>query len=459
MNAQLERLLVSGPLLIAAAWLLAGCERPPMQSTQQGYRGTGMVQIDNPRIKAAQAAARPAVPADTPQMPTAGPKAREAFQNVKVLGDLSVPEFTRHMAAITQWVAPEQGCNYCHNPDNLADDSKYQKVVARRMLEMTQHLNSDWGQHVGATGVTCYTCHRGLPVPEKMWFTAAPSKRSQWGSMLGNDFGQNHPNIGLTSMHVDPYTDLLMGQEPIRVAGPAALPNTAYKMPIQSAEKTYALMMHFSEALGVNCTFCHNTHSFAAWDSPPQRVTAWHGIRMARDLNNAYLTPLKATFPQNRLGPTGDVGKVYCATCHQGQNKPLGGKAMAGQYAGLMKVAAAAPAASTLPPPEDGPTKSVLFFGVGSSELEGLQAKGLAQLIVTMTEKKATVATISGYHSAAGTLAQNQELAKQRAFAVRDALLAAGIAEARVKLEKPQQTGANVAGEDPAARRVEVTLR
>jgi len=459
MNAPLHRFFVSGPLLIAAAWLLAGCERPPAQSTQQGYRGTGMVQIDNPRIKAAQEAARPPIPATTPPAPAEGPKARDVFKNVKVLGDLSVAEFTRHMASLTAWVSPEQGCNYCHNPADLADDSKYQKVVSRRMIEMTQHLNADWGKHVGATGVTCYTCHRGNNVPAQVWHKAAAHPRAQHGSMLGNDFGQNRPNIGLTSMHVDPFTDLLAGKDPIRVAGPAALPSTDYKMPIQSAEKTYALMMHFSEALGVNCTFCHNTNSFQSWQSPPQRATAWHGIQMARDLNNAYLTPLTATFPKERLGPTGDVSKVYCATCHQGQNKPLGGEAMASQHVGLMKTAVAVPAAVPLPPPVAEATKSVLYFGVGSADLIGAQAAGLQALLEEMKAKPRTVATISGYHSAAGTLAANQELAKQRAFAVRDALVAGGVNVARVRLEKPQQTEANIAGEDPVARRVEVTLR
>jgi photosynthetic reaction center cytochrome c subunit len=56
-------------------------------------------------------------------------------------------------------------------------------------------------------------------------------------------------------------------------------------------------------------------------------------------------------------------------------------------------------------------------------------------------------------------LAANQELAKKRAFAVRDALVAAGVPVARVKLDKPQKAEANVAGEDPAARRVEVKLQ
>ena len=39
----------------------------------------------------------------------------------------------------------------------------------------------------------------------------------------------------------------------------------------------------------------------------------------------------------------------------------------------------------------------------------------------------AAKAQISGYHSASGRLAANQELAKQRAFTVRDALLAADL--------------------------------
>ena len=48
--------------LVGVALLLGACgERPPMQSTQQGYRGTGMVDIQNPRLVAARAAAQPIV--------------------------------------------------------------------------------------------------------------------------------------------------------------------------------------------------------------------------------------------------------------------------------------------------------------------------------------------------------------------------------------------------------------
>ena len=45
-------------------------------------------------------------------------------------------------------------------------------------------------------------------------------------------------------------------------------------------------MIAISKSLGVNCTFCHNTREFGQWaESTPQRVTAWHGIQMVRDLN------------------------------------------------------------------------------------------------------------------------------------------------------------------------------
>ena len=34
---------------LASLTLLAACERPPMETVQHGYRGTGMVQVYNPR--------------------------------------------------------------------------------------------------------------------------------------------------------------------------------------------------------------------------------------------------------------------------------------------------------------------------------------------------------------------------------------------------------------------------
>jgi len=54
-----------------------------------------------------------------------------------------------------------------------------------------------------------------------------------------------------------------------------------------------------------------------------------------------------------------------------------------------------------------------------------------------------------------GNVAQNEELAKQRAFAVRDRLKALGVAEDKIELQKP---GSIDAGAGAQARRVEVSL-
>ena len=40
------------------------------------------------------------------------------------------------------------------------------------------------------------------------------------------------------------------------------------------------------------------------------------------------MEPHTSTFPEQRLGPTGDVAKANCATCHQGAYKPLNGQSM-----------------------------------------------------------------------------------------------------------------------------------
>jgi photosynthetic reaction center cytochrome c subunit len=327
-------------LLLAstAAFILAGCERPPIAVSQTGFRGTGMEQVYNPRTLATQAALNkaPAVADAVVDVP-GGPKAGVIYQNVKVLGDLSVGEFARTMAAMTEWVSPQQGCNYCHIAGNFADDSMYTKTVARKMLQMTQKINSGWKQHVAETGVTCYTCHRGNNIPKEIWF--APTVQKSAGGGMGNDAGQNRAakTVGLSSLPYDPFTPYFLDSKPIRVNGKEALAMTgaaANRSSIKQAEHTYGTMIHWSESLGVNCTYCHNTQAFGAWgaNSTPQRATAWYGIRMAREINNEYMVPLTKTFPAHRLGPTGDVAKTNCATCHQGAYKPLYGAAMAKHY-------------------------------------------------------------------------------------------------------------------------------
>jgi K(+)-stimulated pyrophosphate-energized sodium pump len=95
------------------------------------------------------------------------------------------------------------------------------------------------------------------------------------------------------------------------------------------------------------------------------------------------------------------------------------------------------------------------YFASGAAALADGAPAALADVVKAVGEGKTAV--VSGYHDASGDPAQNAELAKQRAFAVRDALKALGVAEDKVELSKPaESTGSGAASE---ARRVEVTLR
>lgn len=319
-------------LLALSVAILAGCERPPVDSTQLGYRGTGMIDVQNPRAEPGEMAFPTALPAASSD----GPKAGEIYENVQVLGDLSVAEFTRLMTTITQWVSPDEGCNYCHNPANLASDDIYTKVVSRRMIQMTQNINADWGDHVGGAGVNCYTCHRGNNVPEYIWFAQkdAPSY------FIGQRNGQNRPgaDVGYSSMPVDPFSRYLTEKETasVRLASAGPFPGDGEAASFVDSESTYAMMLNWSQALDVNCAYCHNTSSYQDWSiSTPQRVTAWHGLQMVRALNSDYLIPLGPEYPDNRLGEHGDAPKAYCATCHQGQKKPLNGADAVSAYPSL----------------------------------------------------------------------------------------------------------------------------
>lgn len=320
--------------------LIAGC-KPATESVQWGYRGNSMIQVYNPNNVKALAGIN-AIPTPEPSDPydPSFPMATEIHQNVQVLTDLNALEFARLMNAMTTWIAPEEGCAYCHNTENLADDSKYTKVVSRQMLNLTRDINANWTNHVAATGVTCWTCHRGQPVPSDIWFTTPPPKTpsSGWTGWKG---GQNVGGVainGNSSLPYDPLTPFLLEDYDIRIQGTQALPY-GNRQSIKQGEWTYSLMMYMSKSLGVNCTYCHQTRAMGLWEeSTPQRVTAWHGIRMVRGLNNDHLVPLKPFYPEDRLGPTGDAPKAACATCHKGTYKPLYGETMLEDYPSLRGV-------------------------------------------------------------------------------------------------------------------------
>ncbi|MBY0465187.1 MAG: OmpA family protein [Burkholderiales bacterium] len=95
------------------------------------------------------------------------------------------------------------------------------------------------------------------------------------------------------------------------------------------------------------------------------------------------------------------------------------------------------------------------FFASGKAALAGGANEALANVVKAVAEGKKAV--LSGFHDATGDPEMNVELAKQRAFAVRDALTALGVAADKIELKKPENTLAT--GADKQARRVEVAVQ
>ncbi len=295
------------------------------QSMQTGPAGTGMhvarfvsdLERQDPTI-AEYISFPPVVPTED------SVRAGDVIEGVEpLLADLTVENYERLLAAMRSWTGI---------PDLLEPGlENYQTVVSRSMIQMTQELNEFWGAKVnqnpdtGNVGVSCYTCHRGEPVPTHSWFKLGDVNMAA----AGWSANQNRATVQsqFTALPSDALEKYLLEDNAINVHDLDARVNDQTRNPatIQDTYRTYSLMNYFSNALGVNCTYCHNTRAFY---DPAQHTPQWTianlGIIMVQEINNDWLVPLTDEFPENRLGPVfGDVAKVACATCHKGYQQPM----------------------------------------------------------------------------------------------------------------------------------------
>lgn len=95
------------------------------------------------------------------------------------------------------------------------------------------------------------------------------------------------------------------------------------------------------------------------------------------------------------------------------------------------------------------------YFATGKADVAAGASEALAEVVKAVAAGHKAV--ISGFHDSTGDAAMNAELAKQRALAVREALLALGVEEGKIELRKPEQLEGT--GSLAEARRVEVVVQ
>ncbi|MBW7886808.1 MAG: c-type cytochrome [Bacteroidetes bacterium] len=111
-------------------------------------------------------------------------------------------------------------------------------------------------------------------------------------------------------MHHPDINDLIKGKENL----PADSVFTNVKiLQRMTAERFIGTMKIFTKALGVRCTFCHNTEKWAS-DEKPNKEIARGMMKMTETINKDLLTSIE--------GLKGEHAFVGCETCHRGKEKP-----------------------------------------------------------------------------------------------------------------------------------------
>jgi hypothetical protein len=95
-------------------------------------------------------------PADEPPKP-----AEQVYKNIQIFKGLPAPELQSMMAGFARSLGVN--CTYCHVPNEFEKDDKEAKLTARKMVRMVSTIGDFLNS---ASGVSCWTCHRGKAEPE-----------------------------------------------------------------------------------------------------------------------------------------------------------------------------------------------------------------------------------------------------------------------------------------------------
>ena len=167
-----------------------------------------------------------------------------------------------------------------------------------------------------------------------------------------------------------------------------------------------------------------------------------------------YQTNLKAkSAAASSAGATTSVAAQATNVLATADSASAGAATAAVSDAAMQNAAQAAADAASVKV-ENGVVK--FYFASGKSDVAAGGKEALAEVVKAVAAGKKVV--ISGFNDATGDAAKNAELSKLRAFAVRDALKALGVAEDKIELKKPENTTA-AAGSSAEARRVEVSVQ
>ena len=224
-----------------------------------------------PRIPPPASPAPPPHPAPPHPSPAYSGEMNDAYHNIKVLHgpasrlDSIMREFNAALGV---------QCSYCHIQDQWELD-----IPAKEKSRMMVTLSNQENEKLVKGEVTCWTCHRGKPVPDKLPALTPESPETITAVRA----------IGLTGEQAQlPVEKVFKNLKEFGGFPAANLPSA---------------MAYYTKALGVDCKFCH-VEPFAK-DTPHKDI--------ARTMIELVETTGQ-TFYKDTKNP------VRCWTCHRGNH-------------------------------------------------------------------------------------------------------------------------------------------
>ena len=210
------------------------------------------------------------------------------------------------------------------------------------------------------------------------------------------------------------------------------------------------------------CKVCHEAGVAGAHKFGDKASWAPHIKEGLAELVKTAISGIRAMPPR---GGNPDLSDYEVARAVVYMTNAAGAKFAEPAAPAVASATAVAPAAATAPTSSAAPATppaapagvlpAKVMFNSGKAAVDSAGAKSLAAVAAYLKDNSGARVTLSGFVDSTGKAAKNAELAKQRAFAVRDALMKAGIAEDRIVLRKPEEIKGGDAAE---ARRVELAL-
>lgn len=215
---------------------------------------------------------------------SADQKMEDAFRNIKSMRGMPADQLNPTMVLFE--AALGVGCPYCHDNDATKRDldTKPQKDVARRMIEMVNAVNkTTFG---GARQVTCFTCHMGrakpIGVPNVIHEELPPAFGEDYLASLPP--APAVPSVNAAQL-LDKYLDAVGGAGAVQktpslvAAGTVTQRRTGRDFPAQQID--------ISSKPGMELIVTHTGQADNLVAYSPKGLWAKAGNAAARDLRNA----------------------------------------------------------------------------------------------------------------------------------------------------------------------------